>query len=119
MLKVVFDSVQHVESCILFCPAYVESCILFCPTYVESCILFSPAYVEKCVVYSTQNEDDLDREIEIGSLSKPGEGVDPSHFDLLKVLGQGSFGKVCFLLQLCLYLGFNVCIECLGKLSLH
>ena len=36
----------------------------------------------------------MDREIEIGSLSREGERVDPSHFDLLKVLGQGSFGKV-------------------------
>lgn len=41
-----------------------------------------------------QNEDDGNREIDIGSLSKTGERVDPSNFDLLKVLGQGSFGKV-------------------------
>ena len=44
-----------------------------------------------------QNEDDMDKEIEIGSetVGKDGERVDPSNFELLKVLGQGSFGKVC------------------------
>ena len=41
----------------------------------------------------------MDQEIEIG-LSKDGERVDPSHFDLLKVLGQGSFGKVRYFLSI-------------------
>ena len=48
------------------------------------------------VVVVFQNEDDMDKEIVIGSdtLGSEGERVDPSNFELLKVLGQGSFGKV-------------------------
>ena len=50
----------------------------------------------------------MDQEIEIG-LSKDGERVDPSHFDLLKVLGQGSFGKVrYFLIYYIKYLNFHI-----------
>lgn len=40
-----------------------------------------------------QNDDSV-REVNITNVQKEGEKVDQSHFDLLKVLGQGSFGKV-------------------------
>ena len=40
--------------------------------------------------------DQADRELEITNINLSGEEghIDQSHFDLLKVLGQGSFGKV-------------------------
>jgi p90 ribosomal S6 kinase len=39
--------------------------------------------------------DDEAHEVEIRSVNLSGdEHIDASHFDLLKVLGQGSFGKV-------------------------
>ncbi|KAL3881087.1 hypothetical protein ACJMK2_027718 [Sinanodonta woodiana] len=41
-----------------------------------------------------QNDNENDRVIDIINITKEGERVDPSHFELLKVLGQGSFGKV-------------------------
>ncbi|CAE1142002.1 RPS6KA [Acanthosepion pharaonis] len=40
-----------------------------------------------------QNDDSV-REVNITNVQKEGEKVDQSYFDLLKVLGQGSFGKV-------------------------
>ena len=40
------------------------------------------------------DNDVMESEIEVTNLIKTGERVDPSHFELLKVLGQGSFGKV-------------------------
>jgi hypothetical protein len=41
------------------------------------------------------NADDSTNEVEITSVAnKLGEKADPSQFELLKVLGQGSFGKV-------------------------
>ena len=43
------------------------------------------------------NDNDIipESEIEVTNLVMEGKGkVDPSHFELLKVLGQGSFGKV-------------------------
>ncbi len=45
---------------------------------------------------SFQNDNDLmESEIEVVNLMRSdGERVDPGHFELLKVLGQGSFGKV-------------------------
>ncbi len=42
-----------------------------------------------------QNDNDfMESEIDVQELTKGGEKVDPSNFELLKVLGQGSFGKV-------------------------
>lgn len=41
-----------------------------------------------------QNDNDLDREINVANMMKDGERVEPKDFELLKVLGQGSFGKV-------------------------
>lgn len=46
---------------------------------------------------STKTSDDSDEsttEIELCEVRKGGEKADPSQFELLKVLGQGSFGKV-------------------------
>ncbi|XP_074662868.1 ribosomal protein S6 kinase alpha-3-like isoform X2 [Tubulanus polymorphus] len=43
----------------------------------------------------SQNDNDFGASvIEITNVTKDGVGVDPSNFELLKVLGQGSFGKV-------------------------
>lgn len=44
--------------------------------------------------FSFQNDSDLDREIDVLNLLDDGEKVAPCDFELLKVLGQGSFGKV-------------------------
>ncbi|KAL5009628.1 hypothetical protein ScPMuIL_011933 [Solemya velum] len=49
---------------------------------------------EDMLVDDHQNDSDSDREIDLTELTKGGEKLDPSHFELLKVLGQGSFGKV-------------------------
>lgn len=46
-------------------------------------------------MFYPQNDNDPQmRNICLTELTKDGEKVDPSTFDLLKVLGQGSFGKV-------------------------
>lgn len=53
--------------------------------------------------YENHNDSDenVGHEIELKELIKEGhDRADPSQFELLKVLGQGSFGKVC--LQCCL-----------------
>lgn len=55
-----------------------------------------------------QNDDSV-REVNITNVQKEGEKVDQSYFDLLKVLGQGSFGKVSslfsmFCFKCCFYL---------------
>ncbi|KAK3097834.1 hypothetical protein FSP39_013613 [Pinctada imbricata] len=41
-----------------------------------------------------QGDNDNGREINVISITKDGEKVEPKDFELLKVLGQGSFGKV-------------------------
>lgn len=44
---------------------------------------------------STTSNDSFEREVEIQDVVKEGhEKADPSQFELLKVLGEGSFGKV-------------------------
>lgn len=44
---------------------------------------------------TAENDNDLmESEFEVTNVSRAGQKVDPSHFELLKVLGQGSFGKV-------------------------
>lgn len=44
----------------------------------------------------------IDREIDLTDVTKEGfEKAEASHFELLKVLGQGSFGKVCTLVWKC------------------
>ena len=44
----------------------------------------------------TQSENDEAKvsEIEVTSVTRLGQKAEPSDFELLKVLGQGSFGKV-------------------------
>ena len=45
--------------------------------------------------FQNDNEPMEQSELEITDLTREGiPKADPSHFDLLKVLGQGSFGKV-------------------------
>jgi len=50
------------------------------------------------VVYmsQSQNDDAKMSEIEVTNVTRLGEKAEPSDFELLKVLGQGSFGKVNF-----------------------
>ena len=48
-----------------------------------------------CVLFSLSQDDDVIKEINITHVCKEGaEKADASQFELLKVLGQGSFGKV-------------------------
>ena len=42
----------------------------------------------------SENEDAQVSEIEVKSVTMLGQKAEPSDFELLKVLGQGSFGKV-------------------------
>jgi len=42
------------------------------------------------MLFQNANEEEID----VTHIVKNAEKVDPSYFDLLKVLGQGSFGKV-------------------------
>ena len=58
-------------------------------------------YVAKCLGIAlwlfccAQNaNDEAAEEIDVTQMMKNVEKVDPSYFELLKVLGQGSFGKV-------------------------
>ena len=50
----------------------------------------------QCVVNVTQSENDEAKmsEIEVTNVTRLGQKAEPSDFELLKVLGQGSFGKV-------------------------
>ena len=57
--------------------------------FLPFCLPVSPP------LYLSLQEDQEMREIEVTSMAAEGlEKADPSCFELLKVLGQGSFGKV-------------------------
>lgn len=52
------------------------------------------------ILFQPNNEYniELDREIELTEMTREGhEKAQASHFELLKVLGQGSFGKVSYI----------------------
>ncbi len=65
-----------------------------------------------CCVLQNDN-DEGQAEIEVTDVTRTKEKVSPSHFELLKVLGQGSFGKVrvcvCVCVCVCVYTGGCVC----------
>jgi len=56
------------------------------------------------VLYVVQGENDDAKvsEIEVTSVTRLGEKAEPSDFELLKVLGQGSFGKVSRRISACI-----------------
>jgi hypothetical protein len=61
---------------------------------------------------STEAADaDMESEIEVTSVTRQGQKAAACDFELLKVLGQGSFGKVChtmvFLSELYYHVGLN------------
>ena len=45
-------------------------------------------------VVQSENDEAKVSEIEVTNVTRLGEKAEPSDFELLKVLGQGSFGKV-------------------------
>ena len=47
-----------------------------------------------CNVTQSENDEAKVSEIEVTSVTRLGQKAEPSDFELLKVLGQGSFGKV-------------------------
>uniref|UniRef100_A0A803V4G0 Ribosomal protein S6 kinase n=1 Tax=Ficedula albicollis TaxID=59894 RepID=A0A803V4G0_FICAL len=68
-------------------------------------------WIEKDLVDSADKGEGVVQEINITHHVKEGsEKADPSQFELLKVLGQGSFGKVRSLLPMCH--GLFLCLSC-------
>lgn len=63
----------------------------------------------KLTVFSSQPIEETSSLIDVSEEfvnSKACQKGDPSQFELLKVLGQGSFGKVIFSCSLCSLVGF-------------
>jgi len=59
------------------------------------CVMQMPSVSETSDELSGENEKDTTAEIEVTDITRAGHAkADPSQFELLKVLGQGSFGKV-------------------------
>jgi len=68
--------------------------LLICIIYVAASLLWELCYVAERLTVAMLFQNANEEEIDVTHIVKNAEKVDPSYFDLLKVLGQGSFGKV-------------------------
>lgn len=77
---------------------FVKLILAHCSQKKKNCSQESSSYIVCGKVNSFTSfhcyQAESENEVEITNISKGGEKADPSHFELLKVLGQGSFGKV-------------------------